>query len=133
MSKSAPLNKEYRFWKLGIAHPLLKLFKIHFSCGALITFALSGGAPGIERTGTNLPRLDPVKAFLVFPAVLLEQLVRIFLLCPALDCAEFTASVSIFIYSEIAELCRVSPWDSEIFAAVGADTHTLFALDALTD
>ena len=38
-----------------------------------------------------------------------------------------------FIYSEVTELCRIAPGDGKKLAAVRADTHTLFPLDALAE
>ena len=116
-----------------LTQPLLELFKGQFTIGTFVAFAFCRGAPGIEYAWAYLPGLDPVEPFLVFPAELLENFVRVFLLRPALHSADFLAGASVLVHREGAELRCVAPRDSKILSAVGADAHTLFALDALSD
>ena len=122
-----------RFLRLGSVQPRLKLFKRHLSYHAIITLVFSCGAPSIESTRADFSSLDPVETLLVFSAVLIENHVRVFLICQAFHCADFFANVHILAYHQVTELRCVAPKNRKMLSTVGADTHTLFMLHALSD
>ena len=118
---------------LRVMQPFLIFLQRDLSLLTLLLFLPGPLAPGVERGGGDLPSLRPGEPLFVLPAVLLEQLVRVFLLRPALYRTDLSASVPVLINGQIAKLCRVAPGDGKIFAAVGADAHPLFPLDALVE
>ena len=122
-----------RFLRLGLAQPLLKLLKGYFTIDTFVTLAFSCGAPSIEYAWAYPTSLNPVETLFVLPAELLENLVRVFLFGPALHSADFLTGMAVLVYRQGAELRCVTPRDSEILSAAGADAHTLFALDTLAD